>query len=326
MNIVTALVLDAEQKQGKKAPYWHVDLKSTDGPFRAMIWDVPEPNNPELPRKGDILNIDFDHKGVKDQRDSKFGTVIFELGSFKKVAKEDLPKEVLDVVYRVAKASEKQLERAHKTIVEKSMYKNVDNFLFVMACLANFPREKLFTCPAGKSVHHSYQGGLIVHTSEVVQICRGIVAAFPFPQFINQDVIFAGATLHDIGKVVTYGNDELGQPMHVVQETSIGHIYYGMSLVEKIGKERNVDPAYLDEVLHVIASHHTKPEFGAIKEPATLEAMVVSAADYLGSRAGVIESKLSPMKKNNTPIEEEWKSFGQRYVVGSAIKRWFNAD
>jgi len=325
MKIVTALISDHDHRTGKKGPYWRMDLKSTEGEFPGNIWDIPDPNKVDVPRKGDIINIDLDHKGVKDQREGKWGSIVFELESYTKVTKEDLPKETLETIYAVAKATPEQLENAYKIITEKSMYKDTNNFLFVMNCLAKIPKEKLFTCPAGRSVHHAYQGGLIVHTAEVIRICRGIVAAFPFRQFISQDVVFAGATLHDIGKAITYGNDELGQPMATVQETTIGHLYYGMSVVEQVAKQFNTDKTFLSEVLHVIGSHHTKTEFGAIKEPATLEAMIVSTADYLGSRGGVIEAHLSPLKKKNLPLDEEWKAYDQRYVMGSAIKEWFNA-
>ena len=55
-----------------------------------------------------------------------------------------------------------------------------------------------------------------------------------------------------------------------------------------------------------------------------MEAMIVSQADFLGSRVGMLDAKLAPMKQNGSDLPSEWKAYGQRYVMGNAIKKWFN--
>jgi 23S rRNA maturation-related 3'-5' exoribonuclease YhaM len=295
-----------------------------EGDSKIVIWDVANANVPGLPHKGELVLVNLNHKDVRDQRQSEYANIKAVIDAITHVKRESLSTEQTDKLFQVAKATPEQLERAYKILTDKSLYKDVSNLAFVMACLAGVDKGKLFTYPAGKSVHHTYQGGLIVHTAEVVQICRGVVAAFPFKHLINQDVVFAGATLHDIGKVFTYGLDEIGSPIHNVLESYVGHIYYGVQHLQKVGEERKVDEGFLHEVMHVVASHHTNPQFGAIKEPASLEAIIVSQADYLGSRAGMLESKLAPMKKNGTKLDEEWKAFDQRFIVGTAIKDWYS--
>lgn len=322
MSDIFVLVTDHEQRTGKKNPFWQMDLKAIDASFRAVMWDVVE--NEDLPHKGDLIKINLKADGVRDQRDSKYNNIILTQQSILKVTKDDIAQEVKDKLFDVPKATDEQLQKAYNILKDKNLYKDQNNYIFVMTCLAKLPKEKLFTCPAARSVHHAFQGGLIVHTAELVQICAGLVAGFPYKGFIDQDVVFAGATLHDIGKVFTYGVDEIGQPSSSLQESTIGHIYYGMRLAEQVGMELKTDKVFLNEVLHVIASHHGRAEFGAIVEPATLEAIMVSQADFLGSRAGIIDAKLSAVKKSNGTLEEEWRSFGNRYVMGSAIKNWFN--
>lgn len=325
MSTLIALITDEELKNVKNNPYWRVNLKLIDSSTGGIIWGVDEINE-GLPRKGDIISIDLTNKGVKDQREDKYSNIILVPGSFQKIPRDKIPQPILDKLFSVPKASQEQLEAAYKIIVDKSLYKDLNNFAFVMAVLAHLPKDKLFKCPAGKTVHHAFQGGLIIHSSEVLQICKGIVFNFPFPHFINQDVIFTAATLHDIGKVYTYETDDIGQINIRSEENFTGHVYHSMSVIEKVGVERKVDPDYLNEVLHAVAAHHNKPEFGAIKEPGTIEAHIVAQADYIGSRVGAIDAKLSPMKKNKMKLEDNWKSFGDRYIIGSAIKEWYNNE
>lgn len=323
MSKLLALVTGEELRAGKKNPFWQMDLKTTTGMTRALIWDVSDPQKESVPRKGDLIQIDLSNDGVKDQRESKYNNIVLVKTACVKVAKSDVKQEVLDQLLNMPKASQKQLEHAYKVLTDKGLYRDIDHFAFVMACMAALPKERLFSCPAGKAVHHAFSGGLIVHTAEIVEICKGVVATFPYPQFIDRDVVFAGATLHDLGKVLTYRIDSVGQPENTTEEYTLGHLYYGMTLAEKVGKERNIDPAWLNEVLHVIASHHNRPEYGAIVEPASVEAIIVSQADYLGSRAGILDSQLATMKKNKT-LTENVKAYGSRYVMGNAIKKWFD--
>jgi 3'-5' exoribonuclease len=296
------------------------------GDTKLVMWDVTDQHAKGVPHKGDILLVDLNHKDVRDQRSSEYANIKVVPEALTFIKQEQLSQEQRDKLYQVAKASKEQLDQAYKTIADKTLYKDVNNFAFVMACLAAVPKDKLFTISAGKSIHHTYHGGLICHSAEVLNICRGVVEHFPFPQFINQDVVYAGASLHDIGKVFSYSFDEIGQPIHLPSESYLGHLFYGTSHVQKVGLERNVNPKFLEEVLHVIASHHSNPMFGAIKEPSTLEAIIVSQADYLGSRAGMLEAKLTPMKKNNTKLDEEWKAFDQRFMMGQAVRSWYQGE
>lgn len=324
MNEIYALVANEELRMGQKGKYWQMHLKTADGIIKAIIWDINDPNKVTVPRKGKIIKIDLDHNGVRDNRAEKYGNLIMTKDCFSELEKKDIPKNILDAIFDAPKATHEQLKQAYAIIADQKIYKDKASFGFVMACLASLPKERLFTCPAAKSIHHNFSGGLIVHTAEVLTIAKGIASTFPFPNLINTDVIYAGATLHDMGKVLTYGLDDIGQPMSSIKETTIGHIYYSMQLADQIGRKQNVSKEFLEEILHVISSHHGKLEYGAITEPAMLESIIVSQADYIGSRAGIINSKVDEIIQRNAEVEDEWKSYGQRYVLGNAAKNWIN--
>lgn len=323
MNDLYAYVVNEELRHRKdNKPFWKIDVATPKWKGSVIIWDVENPDINNVPRKGDMIKIDLSKDGVKDQRGSKFDNITMSTDAWVKLDKNAMPKDLLESLINAPKATQEQLEKAYKIITDKAQYTSSDSFAFVMSVLASIPKETLFKCPAAVAIHHSFQGGLIVHTAEVVQISRGIIDNFPIPQLIDKDVVLAGATLHDIGKTVTYGLNDIGMPIKNMLETTVGHIYYGTSIVERIGVEKKVDADFLNEVLHVIASHHNKPEYGAIKPPMTLEAMIVSQADFIGSRLGLLDHKLTEIKKSNVGIPEEIREHGDRFAVGKAIKNY----
>lgn len=317
MSEILALVVNEELRTGKKNPFWQMELKTVDGVFRAVIWDVSDSDPQNVPRKGDLVQFtDF-----RDQRDTKYNNIVVNHGGFKKLKKEDLPKEVADKLYDVPKATPEQLKHAYDIICDSGLYQNPDHFTFVMGCLSALSKDKLTQCPAARSIHHAFQGGLLVHTAEIVHLCRGMIAAFPYPKMINRDVVFAGATLHDMGKIITYGVDEIGRADVFVEESLVGHMHYAMQLAADVAKEKPVEKWFLNEVQHVIAAHHGSTEKGSIKNPMTIEAIIVAQSDYLGSRAGILENYMKPILDGNGSLPDEWQLYGDRYAASDALKQ-----
>lgn len=134
--------------------------------------------------------------------------------------------------------------------------------------------------PAGKVIHHAYIGGLIEHTWEVCKI--SLVAGEMYPE-INRDLLIAGSILHDIGKV-----EELTYSTQIEYSTKgrlLGHIFIGAMLVrERARNISNLNPSYLQQLLHIILSHHGDYSTGSPILPMTLEAETVHRADYLSAQ------------------------------------------
>ncbi len=317
MNDIFALVVGEELRVGKKNPFWQMDIKTDDGTFRAVIWDVEGPDPQNVPRKGDLVKFD----DYRDQRDSKYNNIIVNANGFKQLKKEDLDQDLVDKLYSVPKATPEQLSHARQVLTDGTPYDKPEHFAFVMGCLSKVPKEKLLQCPAARSVHHAFQGGLLVHTAEVLEICKGMISGFPYPKMISKDVILAAATVHDIGKVITYDVDEIGRAISLVEESIIGHMYYGMALCAEVAKEKPVDKWFLNEVQHVIAAHHGSVDKGSIKAPYTLEALIVAQADYLGSRAGVLDTYLKPIAEGNGSLPDEWQLYSERYMGSEALRK-----
>lgn len=132
--------------------------------------------------------------------------------------------------------------------------------------------------PAAMEHHHAYIGGLLHHTVNVVQKALSISEEHPE---IDRDLVVAGALLHDVGKIKTY--DWSGITIGMTDEGRfLGHIVLGLSLVGPY--LQSLDWLTKNKLLHIIAAHHGKLEWGSPVEPAIPEAMVVFLADLADAR------------------------------------------
>jgi len=132
--------------------------------------------------------------------------------------------------------------------------------------------------PAAVIHHHAHLGGLILHTLDVARKALAMAECDPR---INRDMVIAGALLHDIGKIHAY--DWSGA---VIERSNQGrcieHVGLGLMILAPLVAE--LDPLVRDQLLHVVASHQNKQEWGALVEPATPEAQVVSLADLADAK------------------------------------------
>lgn len=310
-----ALVLEGEKKKTKNGDrfFWQVVLKTAFGIIRGFMWNAGDKseNDPKFLHSGDIVEI----TSLQDQMAER-GSIVVE--SFKRITKDMLPdKSILDF----DKASEADIEWALNLIGDVSFWSEKKYHAFVMECLRELDKEKLRNCPAATRIHHSYQGGLLIHTAEVLELCRSIVeSSIKRYPFINKDVVYASAILHDIGKVYTYRINELGIAESVTTEKMIGHLFYGMNLVQTVADKMKFEQEFVNEVLHCIASHHGLVEWGSLKEVQSIEAGIVSRVDYISSRNGMVDFMLKEVIKSNQPLQEEFKIYGDQYFASIGMK------
>jgi len=66
--------------------------------------------------------------------------------------------------------------------------------------------EELLLSPASRSLHHNYEGGLVKHTKEVVEIGLKIIRTCNLN--VNIDEYVVSAIIHDLGKVGIYYYDK----------------------------------------------------------------------------------------------------------------------
>ncbi len=141
--------------------------------------------------------------------------------------------------------------------------------------------ERFAVAPAARGMHHAYIGGLLEHTLSMAAVARLLAGHYPY---VNLDLLLAGVLLHDVGKADAYALDEgFG---HSDDGRLVGHIIRGALLIERAATELDFPAGMLQELQHLIASHHGTQEWGSPVVPRTLEAVLLHQIDLLDSRVG----------------------------------------
>ena len=148
-------------------------------------------------------------------------------------------------------------------------------------------RERYEQCPGAPGTgHHSSLGGLLQHTCEVLAIGRQIARV----AHADEELVVAGALLHDIGKLECY-SWESGVFDTTERGRLIGHVVQGVIMLRQALQDVLPPPCTADELLvleHLILSHHGQLEFGAPVRPLTLEAEILHFADDASAKTASI--------------------------------------
>jgi len=265
----------AMAKNGK--PYMNLRLMDKSGDIDAKVWD-----------NVDVLDRHFDKddfvrvKGKASVYLNKMQVVIAEISRVNEsdVALADfLPEsprgmdemrlELADVVASIGNPYLKGLMQAF----------TADDAFMDLYCLA----------PAAKAMHHVYLGGLLEHSLSLVKLVRTIV---PLYGGINEDLLVAGALLHDVGKIHEMSFERSFD--YTDAGKLLGHITIGVELVEE--KIRTVEgfPHELSMLLkHMLLSHHGQYEFGSPKRPKTVEATILNYLDDMDSKINGIRAHIA---------------------------------
>ena len=174
--------------------------------------------------------------------------------------------------------------------------------------------KNLCKAPAAQSFHHAFIGGLLEHTLNAIEVGDAIVKFYPG---LNRDLVIAGIFLHDIAKTwelsydSAFGYTDGGQ--------LVGHIVKSAMWLEHKVKEaeqmlgEKIPLALVDVLQHIIISHHGVPEFGAVKVPATPEAIAVHHIENMDAK---LMTALAATRNRRQEGEGNWteylKAFGGR--------------
>jgi 3'-5' exoribonuclease len=142
--------------------------------------------------------------------------------------------------------------------------------------------------PAAVTVHHAYRGGLLEHALAVAASARALAHLYS----ADEDLVVAGALLHDIGKL-----DELTYDVTTGYSASgnlVGHITLGVLAVHEACASIGGFPDDLRlQLEHLMVSHHGRRELGSPAEPMTVEAFILAAADDLDAKVNQVRQALA---------------------------------
>ena len=172
-------------------------------------------------------------------------------------------------------------------------------------------------CPAAVSYHHATIGGLIEHTTSLVELADCIAAKYPE---LNRDMLIAGCILHDIGKTRELAYTETFA--YTVHGELVGHVVSGVLMIEE--KARGAadasdafPPELLDELRHVVLSHHGEFEFGAPKLPMTREALALHYLDNLDAKLEAVSRALEDETTGDGVWTEHLQMLRRRFYRGA---------
>jgi 3'-5' exoribonuclease len=142
---------------------------------------------------------------------------------------------------------------------------------------------KLKVWPAAQTLHHAYRAGFLEHILKISEVGDWVARAYN----ANADLVFAGAVLHDIGKL-----QELDYSLSASYSREgrlVGHIALGVIAVhEAAAAIDGFPPVLLTQVEHLVLSHHGCLEFGSPVLPQTIEAFILSFADDLDAKINMV--------------------------------------
>jgi len=195
-----------------------------------------------------------------------------------------------DFLPRTDKDTKQMFEDVKKIV---SRIKNPQLKALVGAFLADAElMEKFRNAPGAMKLHHSYIGGLLEHTHNMLRVAVAILPLYPD---VQADLVLAGIFLHDIGKT-----EELSYDMAFSYTDSgqlIGHIVKSLLMINQKAdalraKDTQIEQTVMDALGHIILSHHGQYEFGSPKLPATAEAFMVYYIDDLDAKLNQVTAAI----------------------------------
>lgn len=209
-----------------------------------------------------------------------------KVDGFKKLAEDEYD---LDDFIRTSPKNQNELVNEINLTITEMDNPYLKNLLKSFFCDEKFT-EEFYNAPSAKIHHHNYIGGLLEHTVGVLLICKKTCEIFPQ---LDQDLLYSGAILHDIGKLKAYDYDLVS--IDISNEGKLlDHLFISCDMVKaKIRDSENEMPEDIQtNLLHMLLSHHGEVQngWGSPVSPKTPEAVALHHADNLDAKVkGMIQ-------------------------------------
>lgn len=282
---VNVLVIDLEERMTKtNRPY--IVFQVTDGETVIDVrkWDSTMTEYAHL--KNTVVDMSIRTSVYNDNRSYDTDILLptaLPVTDFIRKVPEDVQMMLSSITKRVSQITEPEL---------KDM---------MAAILIDF-RSKIMYWAAAKSMHHNLYGGLLYHMYRMGKNADMQCDLYPM---LNRDLLICGVYLHDIGKLMELDTSIMGSAEYTLTGNLLGHLYLGMNLLEDYALRFKLPEELKLQLLHMIASHHGKQEYGAIVVPKTLEAEMLHFLDMIDSKMYAIEDALTNMgeDQNSTLVK-----------------------
>jgi 3'-5' exoribonuclease len=286
-----AFLVQSKQLRTQRNGSFFLDLELVDrtGVVPAKMWDATQVLFESFAEDGFIL---VKARGETYRR--KLQLVVTDLRRMEPSEvdiEEFLPRTTKDVEAMLGRLGEIARAMSHEHLRQL-----VEAFLADEDFVSAFRRA-----PGGVSIHHAWLGGLLEHTLAVTELALGLAERYPN---LNRDLLAAGAIVHDIGKIA-----ELGYTRGFRYTDAgglVGHLTLGaMMVAERAAGIEGFPDLLLQEVQHLILSHHGQHAYGSPLLPATAEAVALHHIDNIDAKLIAFDQELL-RDQNEQSTWTEW--------------------
>ncbi|RAP47173.1 MAG: hypothetical protein BZ136_06640 [Methanosphaera sp. rholeuAM74] len=272
-DIISQFMIKSKQIKRTKnnKPYLELTLQDKTGQIKGRLFGNKALKQHDRIRINDVYNIVGKIQEFPSHS-SKYNILIDDIRTSKVYDEDDFIRQIQNygehVRYLHNSIKEIQNMKLRKVLIGIFTYKDFE--------------DRFVNAPAAKIHHHNYRGGLLVHTNEVVKICKTLCDIYPT---LDRDLLISAAILHDIGKIETYDYDD-GEIEVNSRGALIDHIFIGANLVQSFMRKEGVDEDTMIKLTHIILSHHGDVEkgWGSSISPKIAEAVALHHADDMSAK------------------------------------------
>jgi 3'-5' exoribonuclease len=260
-------------------PFLTLSLQDLSGEIEAKLWDVT-PEDEERFLADNIVLVEGDITSYRGRTQLRIRHLRLATES-DPITKADLvpvaPVPVAELMEKVTqyifKMNNSVLQRLTRALLKKH-------------------QQAFFDYPAATKNHHDYMSGLAYHVVSMLDLAAAVCALYPE---LDQDLLYAGIILHDMGKVI-----ELSGPTsttYTLEGKLLGHISIMVNEVGEAAKSLGLEEEEEVVILqHIILSHHHKGEWGSPKPPLIREAEILHMIDNLDAKMNMMNRALEKTK------------------------------
>ena len=148
--------------------------------------------------------------------------------------------------------------------------------------------ERIMYYPAAQRMHHAERSGLLHHTTDMLQLAKGMLEVYPW---LNRDLLLAGVIMHDLGKLEELKSDQAGNvPDYSREGQLLGHLVGGVITLNRVAANLGIQGETVLLLEHMLLSHHGESEYGSPKPPMFPEAEALHWLDMMDARMNTMKS------------------------------------
>lgn len=254
------------------SPYANMKIASSRSDMlQACVFDMPKDQGPQI---GDVITFTRELRDYQGKKTANFPDM-------RVLGEAEEGTELYELVPRPIKREDWDgcIDRLCAMCSDESLISVIKE-----------QKTKLFDLyvkyPAATTVHHSFPGGLLNHTHQMLRMLEGIYPTMPYDDNMKLERCVLAIMFHDWGKTCEYTTD--GEPTKYMY--LLGHIYMSAQMINGILSAANIDKEEIRMIVHCVLAHHGELEYGSPVKPCIPEAQLVNYLDNISAKADIFHT------------------------------------